>query len=160
MRGIREGKTLIMHCVTSANHCNLLLVARTSFLKHADHFKAVLICSPDSPRHHIRANAFLSEGGKKKKKLCWTPHSVFAQWNERQTSSPLNRGGGRSCPSVPKQTQALPLWPTIHTKHGGELWIIGATAEETCSCHSTKLSWATVTRIWQEKRRFQINVWR
>lgn len=97
--------------------------------------------------------------GERRKTFCPTPNCVCTT-KMRQTLSRLNRGGRLSSPGVPKQTQALPLWPTTHSKHGGELPMVGASAEETCSRHSTKSSLATVTQVWQEKMPFHINVWR
>lgn len=68
---IQRGKNINNTSCHFSKPLQPLLVSSTSFLQHADLFKAVLVCSRDSPRHHrTRANAFLSKlhRGRKKEK--------------------------------------------------------------------------------------------
>lgn len=90
-------------CVLSVQQTS----ATSALPQPSDHFKALLTCSSDSPRHHpARRSAFLPEPlppresrEKNKKSSTQTPNSVFAQWKRGKLWVAWIGEAGRALPA-------------------------------------------------------------
>lgn len=116
----------------------------TSFLKHADHFKAVLCrtagVAHTTPPCCTNCLSPLWISLREEKKIYQTPNSVFAQATRGKLWLPELGGGQARVSLCAKETKALPLWPWTHTKQGAELLNGGVTAEDNHSCQFNEIA--------------------